>query len=1810
MLSLQTYILEGMKSLHTFRKTIVVALCLVLSASFAFSAPTWTRVNYTSSTAFIGIIKINDYDKDFPVVVEAGDFIGAFVGDECRMVAEVFEYNDELYVSSVIQGGDVADMKGTVVSDPEEVEFRVWDNSANKFVDAQVYGTLFTESAGEIFDYEIGKPNTGKTLKSLSVDTYTLSPAFSSTATEYTISVAYGTSLPSAADYIAVASDSRATVSVEAAKSLDASGNAVSTIIVTAEDGSKTEYTVTFQQEDCPAAVPTATEISDAEFCAGAVSDLVALFGKKSDEAVWYSSATGGTALATGNTFAHGKTEAGEYKFYVARNDGTCESSARLEVSLTIKERPEVKIDVTKTMCSADQPQNLSATPATGVWSGDGVSKSGNSYIFTPEKSSSVMYTYEDGACQVVKTATITVSDTPTPIIDALESSYCSSAASVSLSAEPTGGAFTLNGKEVASFNPAEAKEGANSIKYTVSVNGCEGSKEVSVSVIAAPKIDLSAVEKTACANQEIALAPTTGTWSGTGVTGKTFKSANEGEYKLTYTESVSNCSSTEDVTISVVKASVPSVTPATVELNGTAPALSATGKGTIQWYESETGSSVAEGALFTPTVSTAAEKTFTYYVSNTENDCESEKVAVTLTVTSCSTEAPTIAEVDPVCEGDAFPTLKAVGENITWYDAITDGTKLGTGDTYTPTVEGTYYASQNPGCEGSRASVKVTVKAKPAVPTATSASSCKDAELSAMTTNEDADWYESKTAAPVATNTKSYKPSSLTETKTFYVNRTENGCSSDFVEVVYTIKPLPDVPITDNTKACFNSKSDYIVRVSGSLAAGATLQWYDENDMPKGSATIQDVAVTTAKVYSYSVTQTVDKCTSKPAIALLTVNPLPEPKIQIASSYCSDSKETITLSADLKGGDFMIDDNFEDSFVPNKLSKGTHVVSYTYEDENNCYGDVEANFSIDDCSAPAVTSLTLNKGFLSMVKGDTFNGFVVSIEPDDAPQTVSWSSSDSKVVTVDTEGNLKAVDAGEAVITVTSTYTETKSATCVVTVVAPVENVAFSVDKLEVDEGGFVDLSTYLEINPTNATITSTKWKSNSSSGTISNDGVLTAGIVSENTDVTITVTVTSEDGTSMSADIVVTIVKSCSLSAPIVANASQSICKGENAVTFTATGDAVANWVWENESGAVVSETSSYATDKAGTYYVNQTFGECSGAKTKVTLTVNENPTPSITIESSYCNDSDAFTLTADVTGGVFKVDGKNMTSVNPATMTVGKHTVTYEYTDKNNCSGSDTKAFSIDDCSLPAVTSVVLNKSVLNMQKGDSETLTVSVYPAESPQFVNWKSSNPSVVTVDENGNVKAVGRGTAVVTATSTYTSSKSADCSITVTSPLESVSLSTSGNIVLMEGKTSDLSASLVINPSDAVIVSTTWSSSSSAVSVDNNGVVKANKVAEETTATITVTVVSEEGTTKTANVTVTVKPFTIDLSNLQMKIKEAQDAIDKNEYRRGDKVGNIPSSSFDVLNDAVMNAIALVANPPAEQSTVDAQVILLNSAIKTFLASEVPNKVTELSFESNLIYMLVGEEITPDITFAPEGAYSDLVWTSSNSDVVKVYGSGKIVAQKQGSAAVTASLPSNMSISSRLIIIVKNAPDLVSVSMNNLGNVITMEYSEEMDTPDPQIYTDLYIYGVQVPMYNIMDVQVDPKNAKRILITIGAYIDNPSDLHMRYNGKSLRSKAGGLVESFEYDFESMAADVVTTDAIFAYPTLVSDNVYVSGLTAGMQIKVVSSAGCVVKSQIANGDIDEISVSNLTFGTYYIIVSDGNEIKAKLAFVKK
>ena len=107
-----------------------------------------------------------------------------------------------------------------------------------------------------------------------------------------------------------------------------------------------------------------------------------------------------------------------------------------------------------------------------------------------------------------------------------------------------------------------------------------------------------------------------------------------------------------------------------------------------------------------------------------------------------------------------------------------------------------------------------------------------------------------------------------------------------------------------------------------------------------------------------------------------------------------------------------------------------------------------------------------------------------------------------------------------------------------------------------------------------------------------------------------------------------------------------------------------------------------------------------------------------------------------------------------------------VTITATSENGMSTSTT--IQIISSSL-AVTSVVFDQTIVQMNIEDTFTIHASLTPSDTPiKTLTWESSSPSVATVDDSGIVTALEVGTTTITATSI--NGKVAHCLVRVVDP--------------------------------------------------------------------------------------------------------------------------------------------------------------------------------------------------------------------------------------------------------------------------------------------------------------------------------------------------------------------------------------------------------------------------------------------------------
>ena len=481
------------------------------------------------------------------------------------------------------------------------------------------------------------------------------------------------------------------------------------------------------------------------------------------------------------------------------------------------------------------------------------------------------------------------------------------------------------------------------------------------------------------------------------------------------------------------------------------------------------------------------------------------------------------------------------------------------------------------------------------------------------------------------------------------------------------------------------------------------------------------------------------------------------------------------------------------------------------------------------------VSSVTLNKTTLSLQKGKS-EALTAIVKPDDATnKDVTWSSSDPSVASVDKYGIVTGQKSGSATI---KAMAGDKSATCSVTVTTPVESITLDRISVTLEEGQTTTL--VATINPSDADNKTVTWSSSNSQVATVSGGVVTA--VAEGT----AVITASADG--KEAKCSVTVQNSVIQVTSVTLNKSTlSLQKGQSE-TLTATvkptnaTDKTVTWSSSDATIVSVDQNGLVSALKSGTATVMAKAGEKSATCT-VTVTT---PVVSVTLDRSSVTleEGQSTTLTATISPNDADEKTVSWSSSDTHVATVSNGVVTAEKEGSAVITASAggkqaTCVITVQKHVVP-VTSVTINKSTLNLKKGESETLVATVNPSDATdKTVTWSSRDASIAIVDQNGTVAALSSGTVIIEAKA---GEQSANCTVTVTTPVELVTLDIT-SITLEEGQSTTLTAT--ITPSDADEKTVTWTSSDTRVATVNNGVVTA---VAEGNATITASAGGKEAT--------------------------------------------------------------------------------------------------------------------------------------------------------------------------------------------------------------------------------------------------------------------------------------------------------------------------------------------------------------------------
>lgn len=1003
--------------------------------------------------------------------------------------------------------------------------------------------------------------------------------------------------------------------------------------------------------------------------------------------------------------------------------------SASNDVTVYGRENPTITFTPIPALCENEAAISLVsyASPSGGTWSGSGVS--GTEFSPSGLVSASPItlnYIYSDTYnCEASATTTVVVNPIPS-ITLSLPTNRCEYDDPVALSAttNPTGGTGTWSGTGVSGnqFIPSDATIGANEITYEYTVHNCSNSAQTTITVHARPALTFT-IPTQQCSYHspfELDVTPTGGTFTTTyPLSGNTFNPALATFGQLytityTYTDPTSNCNNTIEGTTTVHH-----TPPPTTEDNGdviqnvsasSIPTLSATGTN-LAWHYPTIATQVAgDVSPYTPEASVVVDPVteigiignFTYYVTQTNNDCVSEPATATLSLVDCPAPRPSVADIEAcVNDGDAEKTFTAVatlqpGDEIRWYYSPTE---YETGTTFISpeSTAGLYnyrivvYDAAN-SCEGPSETAELRIHAEPTITILGNTSVCENGNAVTLSANPAGGTYS---GTGISGNI--FTPAGLSAdiyTITYTISY-GSGCIATHTHDIEVFES-PTVSVQPAT-VCQDAAA-FPIQTTVNPTGGTGTFSSPTIDVSSGEFTPSVYGPGVYEViYIY---QTTEGCFGRDTQSF-TVHALPEITITPPIGFCADETNVdLQTFAQPTGGTFTGSFVSGSIFNPSEASPGTHTVSYSITDIHDCTQSEDIQIPVFELPVITFTppsSLCIDDEEISLeatiqktIQSISFSGDGVS-----NPHTNEWVFNPQTAPT-QTETIFS--------ITVTITDTETCSAQ---------ENADIHVFYTEPPT---ITNASEVSQNVTEATIPEILAAGNLIQ--IYEDALATNQIASGNTFTapgSVVIDNTTQEGkagvytyyftqTQNSCESVpvpgTLTITDCPVPAPLVEH--MQICFGEPTPTLTATGSATADIIWHGSTGDVLDTAPSYlpSVTEPGlyTYYVSQYdhTEQCEGPQAQVQLRIFNLPTVQITnMPSSICFDAASVVLTGTPVGGEFRHNSVPLTEINPAVIGEGTHTIMYHYTDANTCSNETQQDITVFYTPVPIVndTAIIL-------------------------------------------------------------------------------------------------------------------------------------------------------------------------------------------------------------------------------------------------------------------------------------------------------------------------------------------------------------------------------------------------------------------------------------------------------------------------------------------------------------------------------------
>lgn len=323
-------------------------------------------------------------------------------------------------------------------------------------------------------------------------------------------------------------------------------------------------------------------------------------------------------------------------------------------------------------------------------------------------------------------------------------------------------------------------------------------------------------------------------------------------------------------------------------------------------------------------------------------------------------------------------------------------------------------------------------------------------------------------------------------------------------------------------------------------------------------------------------------------------------------------------------------------------------------------------------------------------------------------------------------------------------------------------------------------------------------------------------------------------------------------------------------------------------------------------------------------------------------------------------------------------------------------------------PESVSITNKTSVLRLGQDKQLDAKIAYEMATEDCELTWTSSNPEVAAVSANGLVET--KATGIVTISVTTGNGKTDSCTITVVA--DEMSLDAS-ELIIKKGETAKVTPTLV--PANAPDTITYSSSNTSIATVSTSGVISAKAAG-----TAVITVKTTGGLSQTC--TVYVPGMTLSSTTASVNIGKTQHLRVTLTPQNIEQEITWTSANEEI---ATVDSDGVVTGVSQGTVTITGET---QYGCKVSCVVTVTKLAIEISLDRTSITMEKGKTDSIGVTLNPVDATDTITYTSSNTNVVTVSGTGLLTAKNVGTSQITVRTSGGLSTTCSVVVEAASVP--------------------------------------------------------------------------------------------------------------------------------------------------------------------------------------